>query len=186
MSRSLLAIWLGSCLLFLASWTALHHGKYAHDQIIDTPVYQSYGDQIAQGKLPYRDFGVEYPPGALPIFALPALGHSGPTDPGVRVDFRERFELLMVFCALLALAAVAGTLRAVGASTERTVLALGGFALAPLLLGSMIYSRFDYWPAAVTAVAVALMACGRRRWAAVALGAAIAIKVYPAALVPLL
>jgi uncharacterized membrane protein len=184
--RSLLPIWAGSALVFLASWLAIHHGSYAAAQIIDTPVYQGYGDQIVQGKLPYRDFGVEYPPGALPIFALPALGHSGPTDPGVRDDFRERFEILMVFCALLALAAVAWTLRAVGASTERTVVALGAVALAPLLLGSMIYSRFDYWPAAVTAVAVALMASGRRRWAAVALGVAIAIKVYPAALVPLL
>src|SRR6185295_8914404 len=156
--------------LFLGAWSQIHHGKYAQDQIIDTPVYQGYGDRIVQGDLPYRDFGVEYPPAALPIFALPSLGHSGPREEGVRADYRERFEIVMVFCGLLVLAAVAWTLRAVGASTRRTALALGALGAAPLLLGSMVLSRFDYWPAAVTAVALALAASGRRRWAAVALG----------------
>jgi uncharacterized membrane protein len=186
LSRSLLALWFASALVFLGAWAQIHHGAYERSQIIDTPVYQSYGDLIVQGKLPYRDFGVEYPPGALPIFALPSLGHSGPAEDGVREDYRTRFELLMVFCGLLVLAATAFTLRAVGASFLRSALALGAIALAPLLLGSMVYSRFDYWPAAVTAVALALAASGRRRWAAVALGVAVAIKVYPAALVPLL
>src|SRR5947207_10786789 len=42
--------------------------------IIDTPVYEKYGDAMADGKVPYRDFRVEYPPAALPAFVLPALG----------------------------------------------------------------------------------------------------------------
>ena len=43
----------------------------------DVPLYQSFGDRIAGGEVPYRDFRVEYPPGALPAFGLPSLVASG-------------------------------------------------------------------------------------------------------------
>jgi hypothetical protein len=182
----LLWVWFASALLFVAAWTLIHHGPYRTSSIIDTPVYQGYGDQIVAGRIPYADFDLEYPPGALPVFALPSLGHSGPPEDGVRAEYTKRFELEMLFCGFLLLGAAAFSLRAVGAGIVRSGLALGAIALAPLLLGPMVLSRFDYWPAAVTGVTMALAVSGRRRWAAVALGAAIAIKVYPAALVPLL
>ena len=51
----------------------LHVGFYEREQIVDTPVYESYGEAIADGEVPYRDFAVEYPPGALPVFLVPAL-----------------------------------------------------------------------------------------------------------------
>ena len=76
-----------ACTLFLVGWGVLHRGFFTHDRIIDTPVYESYGSAIDSGQVPYRDFGIEYPPGALPVFALPALG-------GAHGDtFRRRFEL---------------------------------------------------------------------------------------------
>jgi hypothetical protein len=183
---ALLWVWFASALLFVTAWTLVHRGPYRDSSIIDTPVYQSYGDQIVAGRIPYADFDLEYPPGALPVFALPSLGHDGPPEDGVRETYSTRFELEMLFCGFLLLGAAAFSLRAVDAGLLRSSVALGAIALAPLLLGPMILSRFDYWPAAVTGVTMALAVSGRRRWAAVALGAAIAIKVYPAALVPLL
>src|SRR6059058_6028337 len=78
--------------LFAGAWALLHVGFYKHKQILDTPVYQRYGNAIARGDVPYRDFGVEYPPGALPVFALPALGHAEESDFG---SFRQVFEALM-------------------------------------------------------------------------------------------
>jgi len=182
----LLWLWFASALLFVAAWTLVHRGPYHDSSIIDTPVYQGYGDRMVSGQVPYADFDLEYPPGALPVFALPALGHSGPVEDGLRDDYVSRFELEMLFCGFLLLGAAAFSLRAVDAGLLRSGLALGAIALAPLLLGPMVLSRFDYWPAAVTAVAVALAVSGQRRWAALVLGLAIAIKVYPAALVPLL
>ena len=53
---------------------ALHLPPFDRYQIIDTPVYQEYGEAMAAGQVPYRDFGLEYPPGALPVFWLPTLG----------------------------------------------------------------------------------------------------------------
>ena len=59
--------------VFAAAWAGIHYGFYADNHIVDTPVYQRYGDAIADGGVPYRDFTVEYPPGALPAFAVPSL-----------------------------------------------------------------------------------------------------------------
>ena len=53
----------------LVSFTLLHFGFYQHRLIVDTLVYQRYGDAMVDGQVPYRDFRLEYPPGALPAFA---------------------------------------------------------------------------------------------------------------------
>jgi hypothetical protein len=39
----------------------------------DLEIYARYADQIVQGRLPYRDFPVEYPPLALVPFVVPRL-----------------------------------------------------------------------------------------------------------------
>ena len=82
-------------------------GFYKHRQIVDTPVYQRYGNAIAHGHVPYRDFQVEYPPGALPLFALPGLVSHGGRDQDVRPGFRRSFETLMWMCGAAALLAMA-------------------------------------------------------------------------------
>jgi hypothetical protein len=182
-----IVLWLASTLLFIGAWTELHHGSYASYQLVDTPVYQQYGDEIVlDGKVPYRDFTVEYPPAAVPIFVIPSLGHYRLSVDHGQGQYRYRFELVMLVCALGALAAGAATLAGVGASRLRNALALGAVALAPLLLGSVVLSRFDYWPAALTGLSVALLVARRRRSAAVAIGIGVAAKVYPGVLLPLL
>jgi Glycosyltransferase family 87 len=157
--------------LFLLSWGLLHHGFYAREQIVDTPVYERYGEAMTDGQVPYRDFELEYPPAALPVFLLPALGEG---DSG---DYESRFEGLMaalgVACVLLV------------AFLARSWWAPFFVAVAPLLLGSVILSRFDLWPAALTVGALALLMSGRFRLGLGALGLATAAKVYPALLAPL-
>ena len=41
--------------------------------VTDIPLYHAYGERVAEGLVPYRDFAFEYPPGALPALLLPAL-----------------------------------------------------------------------------------------------------------------
>jgi hypothetical protein len=168
--------------VFVGTWTALHYGFYTHRQIIDTPIYQRYGNEIAHGHVPYRDFQLEYPPGALPMFALPGLVSHGGHDQDVRPGFRRTFETLMWMCGALALLAMAYTLRFVGGALWAPLLFA---ALAPLALGTVILSRFDLWPAALAAGGIAALVGGRFRLGHVLLGIGAAAKFYPGVLLPL-
>jgi uncharacterized membrane protein len=158
--------------IFLAAWAGIHFGFYAQEQIVDIPVYEAYGEAMVAGEVPYRDFEVEYPPLALPMFALPAVGEGG---------FRRQFEWLMAFCGCLLIAFAVLGARALALEFRALVVV----ALAPLLLGSVMLTRFDLWPAALTAAALAALLSDRLRLGHAALGAAIAAKLYPAVLLPL-
>jgi Glycosyltransferase family 87 len=165
--------------LFLASWWVLHQGFYARDQIVDLPVYEKYGEHMTRGDVPYRDFTVEYPPAALPVFVLPALGDGGSDT------YRRRFEGLMAAFGAAAIACLAVALAALGAGLGRTAAAVGFAALAPLLLGSVVLSRFDLWPTAIVAGALAAIVWGRLRLGSGLLGLGVAAKLWPGVLVPL-
>ena len=159
------------------SWALLHVGFYDRNEIIDTPRYQDFGDAMMSGEVPYRDFGVEYPPGALPVFVLPSLG--------AEHNYRSWFEVLMWVCAVATVAFVALALTAVEATRERIFGAVAFVALAPLALGSVVLTRFDYWPAALVAAALAAFVFGRSKLGFAVLGLAVTAKIYPLVLLPL-
>ena len=158
--------------LFALSWFLLHHGFYERDQIVDTPVYESYGEAIENGEVPYRDFRVEYPPGALPMFVVPALADA---------DYRVAFEWLMALCGGGLVVAVALAARQLGLGFGT----LAFVALSPLAIGSVILTRFDLWPAMLASFALAALLYERLRLGHVLLGASIVAKLYPAVLLPL-
>jgi hypothetical protein len=160
------AVALASAAVFLLAWTAIHHWFWAHDAIVDWPGYRDVGDAIRHGRLPYRDVGVDYPPGALPVFALPSL---------LGVDYAVAFAWLMAVCGV-ALVAVVAWLRPLAAPYA---------ALAPLLAGSLILSRFDLWPALLAVAALACLLHGRDGSGWALLGAAVAAKLWPVVLAPL-
>ena len=87
--------------IFLAAWGTLHYGFYTHRLLLDTPIYEHYGDATLRGEVPYRDFAIEYPPAALPVFVLPSAvagkGHFG--------TYTRLFEGLMGLCGVVALVA---------------------------------------------------------------------------------
>ena len=124
--------------LFATSWGLLHVGFLAEGQIVDTPAYERYGDRFLAGELPYRDFSLEYPPGALPAFIAPSLAS--------KQDYRTIFEALMLTCGLALVALVAFTLGAVRAPPARIFAAVALSGIAPLALGSVILTRYDPWP----------------------------------------
>ena len=152
--------------LFLVCWGVVHRFFWAHGQLVDWPTYKAYGDAIVHhGLVPYRDFAVEYPPGVLPVFALPSFVG----------DYASSFAWLMAACGV-ALVAVVATIRREAAFYV---------ALAPVLAGSLILSRFDLWPALLAAAALAALLRAHHRFGWVLLGAAVAAKLWPLVLVPL-
>jgi Glycosyltransferase family 87 len=168
---------LAGAVLLVVSWGVLHVGPFDDAEIVDTPVYQDYGEAMLDGEIPYRDFEVEYPPAALPVFLVPSLA--------ARDDYRSVFEGLMLACALAALAAVAYALAVTGASPRRLYAAVGIVALAPLALGPVILTRYDLWPAVLVAAALAALAADRSRLGLGLLAVAAAAKLYPLVLLPL-
>jgi hypothetical protein len=166
--------------LFLAAWGTLHYGFYTHRLLLDTPIYETYGDATLRGDVPYRDFAVEYPPGALPVFILPSAvsgaGHFG--------TYTRVFEALMGICGMAAVGAVALILLRLERRRLRLALALALAALGALALGPVVLSRFDLWPATLTVGALALLLYERRRSAFALLGLAFAAKLFPALLLP--
>ena len=152
--------------LFLVCWGLVHRFFWAHGQLVDWPTYRNYGDAIVHhGLVPYRDFAVEYPPGALPVFALPSLVG----------DYASSFAWLMAACGVALVVVVAAIRR--GAAFY--------VALAPVLAGSLILSRFDLWPALLAAAALAALLREHHRLGWALLGAAVAAKLWPLVLVPL-
>jgi glycosyl transferase family 87 len=159
--------------VFLGSWVMLDHSFFAHGQIVDTPFYQAYGLAMRNGQVPYRDFAVEYPPGALPAFLVPT--YFG--EPTWIVDYQRWFARLMAVCGIGVLLFV------LLARPPRHGVVL--VAVSPLLAGALILSRFDLWPAALLAASVAAFVRDRHRLAWLALGLAFAVKVYAIVLIPL-
>jgi uncharacterized membrane protein len=165
--------------LFLLTWGLLHTGWYDDGEIVDTPVYSRYGDAVENGKVPYRDFRPEYPPGALPAFVVPALLSDDDEE-----DFRDTFEWLMCAFGVATVLLAAVTLRGVAATRARTVAALGLVGAFPLLLGSVVLTRFDLYPTALLVASLAALVHERDRLGLGLLGAAIAVKLFPAVVVP--
>jgi hypothetical protein len=163
-------------LLFTLAWAALHLPAFDRYQIVDTPVYQDYGERMAGGEVPYRDFEVEYPPAALPFFWLPTLA---PEE-----HYGTAFEGLMWACGAAAVGFVVLALAGVGARPSRLFGATAVAGLAPLALGSVVLTRYDFWPAALTAAALAAFMVERERVGFGTLALAVAAKIYPLVLLP--
>jgi hypothetical protein len=146
----------------------------------DTRHYRQIAGRILDGSIPYHDFFVEYPPGALPIFLLPKIGTSSAA--GYAIFFRSAAALV----TLITLVVVARTVEALGADLLRMVAAAVFVGISPAFLGAVSLARYDVWAAALTSVALLLLIRGHSRTSALLLGIGAATKVYPVLLIPLL
>lgn len=171
-----LPAWLSA--LAVAAWLGpLQWIAGLSSQISDVPVYQRAYDKMAAGELPYRDFALEYPPGAAALFWFNGI-IPGPYD--------TNFATLMLLALVATVVAVTLTARALGFSPWRQAIAGGVVALSPVLLGHLLTSRFDLVLAAL--IAWILWAAVTDRWtlAWVFLALAILVKLVPLAFIPVL
>jgi hypothetical protein len=154
---------------------------YGRLVITDTPVYHDVARAIAGGALPYGGVAVDCPPASLPAFLLPQL-----LGDGSDASFDSIFRALMLGCgALLAgIVVVVTRLRWIPGAHPWAAAVL--VVASPLLVGPVILTRFDLWPALLTLLAVTAALAGRLRVSAAVLALAIAAKVWPVVLVPLL
>jgi hypothetical protein len=161
----------------------------------DVTRYQEYGSKMLDGAMPYRDFKMEYPPGAAVMFILPAtrLVEGGSNEPvswippnaAARRYYRGFTSLVLVLVAAMVVL-TALTLTAMRRSARTMLLALAVVAFSPLMIGQVVPERFDVLPAALTAAALAAAVRRHHRLGGVMLGLGAAAKVYPALLLPAL
>jgi hypothetical protein len=151
------------------------------DAVVDVALYQKYAQTMVSGLLPYRDFAFEYPPLALVPILLPVLLGGGVTED---TTYRQLFALAISAIGMVTVIVTMWSIVALRRSRRDTAVAAVVLAASPLLLGPLMVGRYDLWPALFAAATIWLLATGRPRWAAVALGLGVLAKVYPVVLAP--
>ena len=162
--------------LLLGALAVPSGGLFRGAKFRDLHLYRQYGDALLGGHLPYRDFFVEYPPGAIPLFAGPSLAPDGAYD--------AIFKVLMTLCCVGAIFCVCFVLDRTGSSNAAIWTAALFLALSPIALGPVSLNTYDAWPAFLTVACLAALVTGRGRLALALLGVAAAAKLYAVLLVP--
>ena len=124
------------------------------------------------GAVPYRDFFMEYPPGALAVFLPPEVFGAA--------HYNAAFKTLMALCGAATIVAVAHLLVRFGVSRARLWAALVLLALSPVALGPISLNTYDAWPALLTVLSLLTLPL----LGFALLGLAFAAKVYPVVLLP--
>ncbi len=129
-------------------------GPFSDITVNDLYVYGVYADLLHDGRLPYVDFGFEYPPLAAIVFWLagvPGLGDA---------TYEVSFAALMAGCLVVA-QQLAARLAGGGARERLTVAWL--FVALPVLIGASLRTHFDALPIAIALGG--LLALSRDRYA---------------------
>jgi hypothetical protein len=161
--------------------SAVLHGSV----FFDTTYYARWAHGALTGsQVPYRDFGWEYPPGALPAVVGPGLverllpGHV-PTH-GADLGYGVIWVLLMLAVDALVLRLV---LRRTGGTGRHPAAVV--WIYGPPLLGSISWARYDVLPAAAAFCALLAAGSDRAGRAGALAGIGGTLKIWPAVLAPI-
>src|SRR5712691_3489468 len=148
-------------------------GLLDHHRYGDVGIYAHYAHEMTSGHWPYRDFYDVYPPLAQPLFFVVRL------LPG---PFATSFKWTMALCGAAALVLLVQLIRA---SFVRCAIAVAVAAVSPLIVGPVFLNTYDLFPALLTVGTVLAFLHGRERTTYVFLALAVAAKVFPLVLLPL-
>jgi hypothetical protein len=139
----------------------------------DVVIYQFWANALLQQDVvAYAGVGIEYPPGSLPVLALPEVLR-GP------LEYRTALVWLLVAIDAFGLVGLLTATRRWGSSLGPWLWTL----LVPLL-GPIAYTRIDLFPAVLTIWSMASAASGAWFASGAWLGFGVVTKVYPAFLLP--
>ena len=145
----------------------------------DAGGYQQYAEFVRKGHVPYShhvNFPLAYPPLSLVPFLLASY---------MSWSYATSFTILMGLCGAGCIALIARTLRKVDAGPGRTWAALLGFAVSPLVLGSVFGTRYDLWPTLLALAGLVALVYERPILCGTLLGLGFAAKLWPGVLLPL-
>ena len=156
-------------MLFVLACAVTSGGLFSHSRPGDTNRYAQIGRALVHhGQIPYRDFYDEYPPGSVPLFALPVLIWDA--------HYVLVFKLLMTACGIGFVICATWILHRLRLSYWR----LTPIIVAPPLMGSVFLNRYDPLPAFTCILALVALLRARERLTGALLGIGTALKIYPA------
>src|SRR5206468_8162430 len=120
--------------IYLAACVAPDGGLLRAARFRDVHLYQGFANAVFDGHVPYRDFFMEYPPGALAVFLPPAAFGSA--------HYNAAFKALMALCGIATLVVLAVLLVRLGATHSRLWAALLLFAISPVALGPISLNTY--------------------------------------------
>lgn len=163
----LIAVVLQAILVTLTTLVKLRTGSE------DTDFYFRYATRTLDGKVPYRDFRVEYPPLAIPLFLAAKLVSRGV------VGFRVAFAIeMLIFNAGTVLIAARWVERRQGRA--RVPAALAWYTLFFVMLSRLMVSRYDAAPMLIGFGASVWWFSGREVLGGLAAAVGTLMKLYPA------
>lgn len=194
--RTLLTVWMATRLILLLGMII---GAHYCD-----PQFYNYAGQFAAGKLPYRDFSVEYPPVAMVLILLPALPllpftaiapHPDPAFIGTPTHlpmpdalrygvYGLSFGIEMLVIDVLTLALVRAVARRVSPQ-DRLGLRAGLFYLAFVFISGALLQKFDLVAGTLCLAAIFALMKRQNAVAWITLGFATLIKGFPVLLAPI-
>jgi hypothetical protein len=164
--------------LCVAVWAAARWLVFDYFQLGDTRVYEHAARLMDAGAVPYRDFDVEYPPLATGLFWLVGRVPAA--------SYQLAFSLAMLGCLIATALAGLTIARRLGLGRARTAVIVAVIALTPLLLGTLVQTRYDLALAALLGWMLVAAIQERFAWMWALLALATAIKLVPVLLVPAL
>lgn len=149
-----------------------------HWHLLDLTIYARVSEQVLHGRVPYKDFSLEYPPFALLPFVLPRLlTFNMPLSVEAYGGMFGFVNALYSVGVALLLAAMAHDLHV------RRQLVVVWYAVFVAILAPLLPWRYDMFPALLTACALLAVLRERPLLAGVLLGLGVAAKLYPAVIV---
>ncbi|MDR0523761.1 MAG: glycosyltransferase 87 family protein [Candidatus Methanoplasma sp.] len=161
---------------FLASLFAWNHFMSGQPPTVDTENVFAQAEMLKSGMMPYRDFVFEFPPLAMLVFLAPAL---------FAPDFQSYVFLYgLEMIAFAAIAAYFMMKIAEGLGFDKR--AAGIMFVFLVVAGNLVVGKFDIAAAAAATASLYLCLRGRYCLGIAVMSAAALMKIYPAALIPLI
>ena len=144
-------------------------GPFSDITVNDLYVYEQYARLLHDGRLPYLDFGFEYPPlAALPLWLAGVFG-------------RDPASIAWTFGVLMALCLVAGqqlAARLAGGGRDGLTVAWL-LVLTPVVVGAAVRTHFDPLPIAIALAGLLALSRERHDLGFVLLGIGTMTKLFP-------
>ena len=142
----------------------------------DCKIYFNYSKKWIEGKVPYLDYQVEYPPGAMFLFIAPYYFANENIQ-----KYRMAFAVEMgIFVTLASIIVLTFARKRWQNSILKKTLQLALFFAMIAIMSQIVHRRFDIAPATLTALSFLLPPA----LASLILGVATSIKLWPAILFP--